>query len=106
MRGTVVLMSLVGMVVAGVLVLAAKKGTVLATVYFVAMSAFLAWCGMHPRYDPLSRHLIVRHERGELPSAALRDMTGLLRDEAEYMRRTGRPEEAAAALAEAASVGR
>ena len=106
MRGTVVMASLVGMMVAGLLLLAARRGTALAALYFVAMSAFLTWCGMHPKYDPVSRDLILRHERGELPSAALRDMTGLLRDEAEYMRRTGRPEEAAAALAEAASVGR
>lgn len=106
MRGTVVMASLVGMMVAGLLLLAARRATALAALYFVAMSAFLTWCGMHPKYDPLSRALVLRHERGELPSAALRDMTGLLRDEAEYMRRTGRPEEAAAALAEAASVGR
>ena len=76
----------------------------IAACLLVAMSAFLLWCGLHPVYDPVARAFIVRHLRGELTSAGARDTIGLLRDEAEYMRRVGRTEEAEAALREAAAI--
>lgn len=72
--------------------------------YFAAMSAFYAWCGLHPRYDRLSLTILARHERGELPSAGVLDSIGLLRDEALYMERVGRHEEAVEALREAAAL--
>lgn len=75
-----------------------------ATCYLLAMSAFLVWCGMHPKFDRLAAGFIVRDLRGELTSAGARDTIGLLRDEAEYMRRVGRTEEAEAALREAAAI--
>ena len=73
-----------------------------ATAYFVLMSAFFAWCGMHPKHDRLSRALIAR--KG--PSGAARDTATLLLYEADYMERTGRPAEAARARAEASRMAR
>ena len=73
-------------------------------VYLAGMTTFYAWCGMHPKVDPLARSFIERNLRGELTSAGARDTIGLLRDEAEYMERVGRQAEAAAALAEAAAI--
>ena len=72
--------------------------------YLLGMSAFLAWCGMHPKYGPVAQDFLVRHLRGELTSAGARDTIGLLRDEAEYLRRVGRSAEAEAALREAAAI--
>lgn len=76
----------------------------LAAAYLAAMTAFYAWCGMHPKVDPFARELIARSERGDMPSAAVRDTVGLLHDEADYMMRTGRRAEAEAALREAAEL--
>ena len=102
LRGTVLLAALVTLLVAALLyVLGRKAGTVAATAYLVAMSFFYAWCGVHPRNDDIARLMLARHARGELTSAAARDTIGLLRDEAEYMERVGRHEEAEAALREA-----
>ena len=78
----------------------------LAAAYLILMSAFYAWCGMHPKYDALSRDLIARTERGELPRINVRDTVGLLHDEADYMMRTGRRDEARAALREAAELAK
>ena len=68
------------------------------------MSIFYAWCGLHPRYDDIARLMLARHARGQLTSAAARDTIGLLRDEAEYMERVGRHEEADEALREAEAI--
>jgi hypothetical protein len=55
-------------------------------------------------YDDVARVMLARHARGQLTSAAARDTIGLLRDEAEYMHRVGRHEEAEQALCEAAAI--
>jgi hypothetical protein len=105
LRGTVLLGALLATIAAGVIFLIGRKaGTIAATVYLLAMSAFYAWCGLHPRYDDVARLLLARHARGELTSAAARDTIGLLRDEAEYMERVGRHEDAEEALREAAAI--
>jgi hypothetical protein len=105
LRGIVIVTALVTTLVAATLYFIARKaGTIAATVYLLAMSFFYAWCGVHPTDEPIARAMLTRHARGELTSAAARDTIGLLRDEAEYMRRTGRPAEAAAALREAAKI--
>ncbi len=102
LRGTVLLGALVTVIVAALLFLLGRKaGTVVATVYLVAMSFFYAWCGVHPSQDEVSRVMLERHARGQLTSAAARDTIGLLRDEAEYMERVGRLEEAVEARREA-----
>jgi hypothetical protein len=108
MRASAVMTGIVVMGLAAIafILLRGRRLTVPVAIYFLSMAAFLAWCGMHPKHDALSRSLITRAERGELPSAARRDMAGLLRDEAEYMHRTGRPAEADAALREAAALSR
>jgi hypothetical protein len=108
LRGTVLLAALAtALVTAGIaallFVIGRKAGTVAATVYLVAMSAFYAWCGVHPRNDDVARLMLARHARGELTSAAARDTIGLLR-EAEYMERVGRHEEAEQALREADAI--
>jgi hypothetical protein len=105
LHGTVLLAALVTTLVAALIFLIGRKaGTVAATVYLLAMSAFYAWCGLHPHYDDVARFMLARHARGQLTSAAARDTIGLLRDEAEYMHRVGRHEEAEEALREAAAI--
>ena len=92
------------LVVALIFVIGRKAGTIAATAYLLAMSVFYAWCGVNPHYDDIARTMLARHARGELTSAAARDTIGLLRDEAEYMHRVGRHEEAEKALAEAKAI--
>lgn len=105
LRGTVLLAALVTTVVAVLIfVIGRKAGTIAATVYLVAMSVFYAWCGVHPHYDEVARFMLARQMRGQLTSAGARDTIGLLRDEAEYMHRVGRHEEAEEALREAAAI--
>ena len=79
---------------------ARKQGTLLAALYLAAMSAFFVWCGMHPKHDAGSRALIA----APMPSGSAADTVTLLRYEADYMQRTGRPAEAAKALQEAAAI--
>jgi len=99
MRGDVLVAFAVTTVVAGAIGLALRKAPMAAaTVYLVAASIFLAWCGLHPKYDSFSRALLSRPQA----SGAARDTATLLRYEAEYMERTGRPEKAARARQEAA----
>lgn len=87
MRMPVVLTSLAVLATAATLFFVARKhATILAAIYFAVISAFYAWCGLHPKHDALSRDLNARWQRGELPSAADRDFSGLLKDEAIYMR--------------------
>jgi hypothetical protein len=105
LRGSVVVAALVTtLVAAAIFFIGRKAGSMAAALYLVVMSAFYAWCGVHPHYDDVARVMIERQLRGQLTSAAARDTIGLLRDEAEYMTRTGRPEEAAAALREAEAI--
>jgi hypothetical protein len=97
LRGEIVIAMLVTTVTfAAIYVLARKQGTILAAVYLACMSAFFLWCGMHPKHDALSRTLIAT----PMPSGALVGTAGLLRDEADYLMRTGRMEEARKALRE------
>lgn len=104
-RGTVMLAAgVTALVIALVFLIGRKAGTAAATVYLAAMSLFYAWCGFHPHYDDMARAMLARHARGELSSAAARDTIGLLRDEAVYMKRVGRDDEAEAALREAAAI--
>lgn len=77
-----------------------RFGTVVACAYFVGMSAFFVWCGMHPRHDGFTRALIANPG----PSGSVLDTITLLQHEADYMRRTGRPAEAEKALEEAAEL--
>ena len=105
LRGTILLAALATTIVVALIFLIGRKaGTIAATVYLVAMSVFYAWCGLHPHYDDVARFMLARHARGQLTSAAARDTIGLLRDEAEYMERVGRHEEAQEALREAAAI--
>lgn len=105
LHGTVLLAALVTTaVVALIFVIGRKAGTIAATVYLLAMSVFYTWCGLHPHYDDVARFMLARQMRGQLTSAAARDTIGLLRDEAEYMHRVGRHEEAEEALREAAAI--
>jgi hypothetical protein len=105
MRGTVLIAALTTTIVVALLfVIGRKAGTVAVTIYLLFMSAFYAWCGMHPHYDDIARLMLARQARGQLTSAAARDTIGLLRDEAEYMERVGRHEEAEEALREAAAI--
>jgi len=103
LQPTVLLAALVTTIVFALIVLIGRRaGTAIATIYLLAMSAFYAWCGVHPHYDDdVARTMLVRQARGQLTSAAARDTIGLLRDEAEYMHRVGRRDEARKALAEA-----
>jgi hypothetical protein len=104
-RGTVLIAALVTTIIVALLfVIGRRAGTALATIYLLAMSAFYAWCGVNPHYDEVARSMLARHARGQLTSAAARDTIGLLRDEAIYMTRVGRTEEAAEALREAAAI--
>ena len=103
MRGEVLLAFVVtGAAVIGIGLLVKRAPVAVAAAYLVLMSAFLAWCGLHPKHDPLSRALIARKQA----SGAARDTVTLLLYEADYMERTGRPEEAANARAEAAGTAR
>lgn len=105
LRGTVLMTALVTLIVTALIFLIGRRaGTIAATAYLVAMSAFYAWCGLHPRDDEVARVMLARHARGELTSAAARDTIGLLRDEAEYMERVGRHEDAQEALREASAI--
>jgi hypothetical protein len=105
LHATVLLAALVTTIVVTLIFLIGRKaGTIIATVYLLAMSAFYAWCGVHPHYGEVERFMLARHVRGQLTSAAARDTIGLLRDEAEYMHRVGRHEDAEAALREAAAI--
>jgi hypothetical protein len=105
LRATVLLAALVTTIVfAAIFLIGRKAGTTLAAIYLIAMSVFYAWCGVHPHYDDVSRAMLARHYRGELTSAAARDTIGLLRDEAEYMRRVDRISDAEQAQKEADAV--
>jgi hypothetical protein len=78
-----------------------RHALAVAATYFVVMSAFYAWCGLHPKHDALSRALIAHPPA----SGSARDTATLLRYEADYMQRTGRPAQAEEALREAAAIG-
>jgi hypothetical protein len=92
----------VSTLVLALIALAARKyGTALALTYFVAMSAFFAWCGTHPKHDAFSRQLLAT----SMPSGSALDTITLLRYEADYMERTGRTDEAQKARAEAERYG-
>jgi hypothetical protein len=93
-------MVVTALVFAAIFFAARRHGTVLAAIYLAAMSLFFAWCGMHPKYDARSRALIAT----PMPSGSAADTVTLLRYEADYMQRTGRPAEAAKARAEAAAI--
>jgi hypothetical protein len=95
-----VAMLLTAIVFAGIAVAARRHGTILAAVYLALMSAFYAWCGFHPKHDARSRALVA----APMPSGSAADTVTLLRYEADYMQRTGRPEQAAKALQEAAAI--
>jgi hypothetical protein len=102
LRADVLVAIAVSAVALAVIAIAARKyGTILATVYLVAMSIFFAWCGMHPKHDAFSRQLLA----APMPSGSALDTITLLRYEADYMERTGRTEEAERARAEAARSG-
>lgn len=97
-------------VVAGTLVTAAlawrfrRFAPAIAGTYFAVMTLFYAWCGAHPKHDARSLAIVRQWESGNLPSAGILDSIGLLRDEAIYMERVGRHQEAAEALREASSL--
>ena len=80
--------------------LARRHGLTMATAYLVTMAAFYAWCGLHPKHDAFSRALIAK----PMTSGSARDTAALLRHEADYMMRTGRPAEAEKALREAQAI--
>ena len=93
----------IGIVAIGwtILLLAARRhGLVMATGYLLLMTAFFAWCGAHPKENAFSRELVARR----MPSGSARDTATLLRYEADYMMRTGRPAEAEAALRESLAI--
>ena len=93
-------MLLTAVVSAAIAWIARRYGTALATAYLIGMSIFYAWCGLHPKHDARSRALIA----AKMPSGSAADTVTLLRYEADYMQRTGRPEEAAKALREASEI--
>ncbi|HYO76152.1 MAG TPA: hypothetical protein VE010_06775 [Thermoanaerobaculia bacterium] len=100
-RADIAIGALIAAIVFAVIAMAARRrGTVLALAYFFAMSAFFAWCGAHPKHDARTRALIAAPR----PSGSARDTIALLRYEAEYMKRTGRPAEGRKALEEAAAI--
>ncbi|HYC93844.1 MAG TPA: hypothetical protein VEO54_31875 [Thermoanaerobaculia bacterium] len=102
MRGDVLLALVVTAPAVVALGFAVRKAPVaVAAAYLALMSAFFAWCGLHPKHDALSRTLLARPQI----AGAKRDTITLLLYEAEYMERTGRPREAAKARAEAAGMG-
>ena len=94
-------MGVAAIALALIAVAARKYGTRLALAYFLAMSAFFAWCGTHPKHDTFSRHLLAT----PMPSGSALDTMTLLRYEADYMERTGRTAEAQKARAEAERYG-
>jgi hypothetical protein len=101
MRMDVLMAALVTLLVLAAITFAARRAPVpLAAAYLVAMSAFYAWCGAHPKHDPMFRELARRQTR----SGAILDTQTLLAYEAEYMERTGRPAEAEKARREAATL--
>lgn len=103
MRGDVLLAFVVTVaVLTGIALLVRKAPLVIAITYLVVMSAFFAWCGLHPKHDALSRALLAKQQT----SGARRDTVTLLLYEADYMERTGRPGQAAKARAEAAGMMR
>lgn len=79
---------------------ARRRPTLVAATYLGVMSAFLVWCGLHPKHDALSRALMARQQR----SGAARDTATLLQYEADYMERTGRPADAEKARREASEL--
>lgn len=103
MRGEVLLAFVVtAAAMIGLGMLVKRAPLAVATAYLVVMSLFFAWCGLHPKHDALSRALIARKQT----SGAARDTVTLLLYEADYMERTGRPDRAAKARAEAARMAR
>lgn len=101
MRGEVVLAFVVTAIAIVGLGFAVRKAPVaVATAYLVLISVFFAWCGLHPKHDALSRALLAKRQT----IGARQDTITLLLYEADYMERTGRPEEAARARAEAAGM--
>ncbi|HKR65591.1 MAG TPA: hypothetical protein VJZ00_17810, partial [Thermoanaerobaculia bacterium] len=81
--------------------LAKRHPVAITATYFVVMSIFYAWCCMHPKHDAFSRALIAQPQH----NGSARDTATLLRYEADYMLRTGRPDAARKALDEAAKLG-
>jgi len=77
-----------------------RHPTLAAAIYLIAISAFYAWCGLHPHYDPFSRAVLATPQ----PSGSALDTRRLLLYEADYMERTGQPAKAAAARQEAAAL--
>ena len=100
-RGEIAVAALIATIAFAALAVAARRhGTLLALAYFAGMSAFFAWCGAHPKHDARTRALIAAPR----VSGSARDTIALLRHEADYMQRTGRPAEARKALEEARAV--
>lgn len=102
LRSDVVIGAAAALVAFVAIALAARTryATALAALYLAGMSVFYAWCGLHPKHDLYTRALVSR----PMPSGSARDTITLLRYEADYMARTGRPEAARRALAEAAAI--
>jgi hypothetical protein len=101
MRADVTIAAMVATLFVALVLLIARRAPVsIAAAYLVLLAALYAWCGTHPKYDALSRALIARPMR----SGSAMDTAALLEYEADYMERTGRPEAAARARAEAAAM--
>jgi len=100
----VMTIAVVAILAAIVVLLMRRHAIAMATVYLIVMSAFYAWCGMHPKRDAFSRALIARQTAGPALYGSARDTATLLGYEADYMMRTGRPEAARKALREAAEI--
>lgn len=102
LRTDVLIAAAVTLAVLALLALLARSryASALAAAYLVLMSGFYAWCGLHPKHDAFTRAILAT----PMPSGSAQDTITLLRYEADYMARTGRPEEARKALAEAAAI--
>ncbi len=100
----ILMMILVALLAAILMLLMRRHGLAIAAAYFVVMSFFYAWCGMHPKRDDFSRALVAQQSVTKTAAGATRDTITLLHYEADYMMRTGRPEAAERALREAAEL--
>jgi hypothetical protein len=91
--------ALAAMVAAAVVVFAARRAPALsAAVYLTIMTTFYAWCGF--RQNPMAGGW----PAGPTTAGAAADTVTLLRYEADYFARTGRPAQAGKALAEAQAI--
>ena len=95
-RAATLIVLLLAVAVTAILVVLAMRtrAVTAATLYLLVTSAFLFWCGTHDAAGIASYRSFLEANRRSASDGHALDYLGLLRNEAEYYRATGNPDEA------------